>query len=520
MSNRLPQTFETPAIAYYETFGPHKAYTTPLHLVTQLCTRQSIKKQKTRKTSRSSNENCINAAIQTSNFYSPSPERALRSLMVSDDTVIADSTTVITPESLPIEVKPLIRLAKTLSGLTQTQVLKRLVGLTQGIRIPDQARVDTVVEETMSSYMQQRIMRWSKSRTIKVFPTFGSNVALTQLFDALVANNVVPRGSKVAILTPSCPSFMELPLNPAYDFVQVFVDSRGSFEEVADTRVRALLITNPNFCTGNEMNDRVISRIKKAAVKNPNLIIVVDNSLAPFSKLASDAPSLEDQLWKNVISIFSMSEYLGLPGFQLSLIAMASSHVANKLMDRKMSRRYRSLCPDPEKLAFIDCIALESQKIGTIEMSGIQQVTMCLAALGELTDKKDQYGTQARKRLKERREVLRAACRYAPSPSPDYATDFYMVLNIPEIALRVSDDPSLSQYIQSTSPIEFVMSLAEIYNIAIMPCMALAGDPWDIRVTVANISHEDAGKIGESVLDLIAVYDKKRKKDREKLLLK
>ena len=47
---------------------------------------------------------------------------------------------------------------------------------------------------------------------------------------------------------------MELPLIPKYDFVQIFVDSNETLDEIADPDVRAFLITNPNCCTGNKMN--------------------------------------------------------------------------------------------------------------------------------------------------------------------------------------------------------------------------------------------------------------------------
>ena len=60
-----------------------------------------------------------------------------------------------------------------------------------GTDVPDRARASTMVEAIVSKYMQQKnIMKISDSKTIKIFPISGMNVAITHLFDALVANKV------------------------------------------------------------------------------------------------------------------------------------------------------------------------------------------------------------------------------------------------------------------------------------------------------------------------------------------
>ena len=260
-----------------------------------------------------------------------------------------------------------------------------------------------------------------------------------------------------------------------------------------------------------------ISELRKLYLKNPNLIIILDNSLAPFIKDSEQigTGSLENRLSKNIISIFSFSDYFGIPGYKLSLIAMAASHITNHLVDKRESHRYKHLCPSPEKLSFIDCVALESQKLGTNGMSGIQQAIMCITTLGEMIDK-DKYGNQVRELLQRRREILRAACNYALPPSDTTSTNYYAVLNIPEIALRESNDKGLNRYIQSSDPIEFIKFLAENYNIVVMPYIALAGHPWCIRVTIANINDDEAKYIGESILHLISTkYTKRYSKDKK-----
>ena len=75
--------------------------------------------------------------------------------------------------------------------------------------------IEKIVKEYLKSEMKYNI---EKGGDFNVFAVEGATAAMCYIFDSLIANNLLLKGDKIAIMTPVFTPYLEIPHLPRYEF--------------------------------------------------------------------------------------------------------------------------------------------------------------------------------------------------------------------------------------------------------------------------------------------------------------
>ena len=149
--------------------------------------------------------------------------------------------------------------------------------------------IEKIVKEYLKSEMKYDL---DKGGDFNVFAVEGATAAMCYIFDSLIANNLLLKGDKIAIMTPVFTPYLEIPHLPRYEFEVVYinsdeVDEKGEhtwqcsekeLEKLADSDIKALFVVNPSNPPSVAISDKSISKIVDIVNNhNPNLMIISDD---------------------------------------------------------------------------------------------------------------------------------------------------------------------------------------------------------------------------------------------------
>ena len=390
--------------------------------------------------------------------------------------------------------------------------------------------IEKIVKEYLKREMKYDI---DKGGDFNVFAVEGATAAMCYIFDSLIANNLLLKGDKIAIMTPVFTPYLEIPHLPRYEFEVVYInsdeiDDKGEhtwqcsdkeLEKLADPDIKALFVVNPSNPPSIAISDKSISKIVDVVNNNnPNLMIISDDVYGTF---VPGFKSLMADLPYNTIGTYSYSKYFGVTGWRLGTIALHENNVFDKLIKelpysirKRTNRRYADMNSIPENVSFIDRIVADSRQVALNHTAGLstpQQVQMAFFSAFTLIDKKDEYKNLTIDICRTRKKLLFDSLNLKMDNNPNDAC-YYTQFDLLEWAEK-NHGIEFAKYLKDNyKPVDILFDLAEKSSIVLLGGGGFAGPEWSIRISLANLYDEAYTKIGialKSILDEYVDYWKK-----------
>ncbi|ASR35886.1 aspartate 4-decarboxylase [Prauserella marina] len=393
--------------------------------------------------------------------------------------------------------------------------------------VPD--RMLTHAEKVVREYLKEEIFdgAGSDSATLNLFATEGGTAAMCYIFDSLMANGLLHKGDRIALMVPVFTPYIEIPELDTYDFDVVlvrassFVDKgvrgwRYPDEEVAklaDPSIKLVCLVNPSNPPSLALSERVADRIKDiVADDNPNLIIVTDDVYGTFVEgfrsLAADLP-------RNTLLVYSYSKHFGATGWRLGVIGLREDNVIDEAIAAlpraekdRLARRYGSLSLEPEKISFIDRLVADSRQVALNHTAGLglpQQAQLVLFSLFALLDEGKAYKRRVRAIVRQRLDLLIEGARMEIADDPGRA-GYYIELDLLAEAERVYGKEFRDYLLAAYDPVDALFRLAERSSVVLLNGGGFDGPEWSVRVSLANLDDLDYLKIGHHLHAILGDY--------------
>lgn len=392
--------------------------------------------------------------------------------------------------------------------------------------VPD--RMLPHIEKIVHNYLVQE-MKYdiNLGGNLEIFAVEGATAAMCYIFDSLMANELLRKGDKIAIMTPIFTPYLEIPHLPKYEFdvVNINADEVDSFgnhtwqyskkelEKLKDTSIKALFVVNPNNPASIAISDESANNLVDV-VKNFNkdLMIISDDVYGTF---VNDFTSLMAKLPYNTIGVYSYSKYFGVTGWRLGTMALHENNVFDKRINdlddnlkKSLDKRYGDMRLNPSTISFMDRIVADSRLVALNHTAGLstpQQVQMAFFSAFALIDIENDYKALNISICKKRQELLYNALQIHLNDDKNNAY-YYTQFDIEQWA-RVSYGEDFVKYIKSNyTPVDILYKLANDYSVVLLSGGGFAGPNWSIRVSLANLHDEDYPKIGKSIKKILNEY--------------
>jgi aspartate 4-decarboxylase len=403
--------------------------------------------------------------------------------------------------------------------------------LTDGIigdNYPTPDRILVHVEKIIHSFLIQEMCSNDPScGKFNLFAVEGATAAMCYIFDSLLANYLLARGDKVAIMVPIFPPYVEIPNLSRYNFEVIEIKATGTnfqgqhtwqypdseIEKLSDPSIKALFVVNPSNPPSVAIQPESIQQIINTVhFSNPNLMIISDDVYGTF---VDHYRSLMADLSFNTIGVYSFSKYFGVTGWRLGVVALHEDNIFDKLLREQspdqttvLNERYSSLSREPEKIRFIDRIVADSRQVALNHTAGLstpQQIQMALFAGFSLLDQTNKY-KKLTKQICQRRMKLLYQGLGLSQPNLVYGADYYSQFDLEEWSNQYYGR-KFTQYLQDKyDPQDILFRLAENSSIVLLNGCGFLGPNWSIRVSLANLDDEAYAHIGRELRKVLEEY--------------
>lgn len=433
------------------------------------------------------------------------------------------------PEAPGINLlKKMINYGITVKCFNADAWIHELVDGIIGDNYPQPDRMLRHVELVVNDYLIQELCyNEPLERKFNTFAVEGATAGMCYIFDSLIANNILSRGDKIALMTPIFTPYLEVPHLPRYNFEVVNISAdevdekgrhtwqypEGELDKLRDTSIKALFVVNPNNPPSVAMKAETVKQLKDIVNNsNPDLMIISDDV---YSTFVDNFVSIMADLPYNTIGVYSYSKYFGVTGWRLGTIALYEDNVFDKLLreqdeDRKQRarRRYSGLSTDPDKIPFIDRIVADSRQVALNHTAGLstpQQVQMAFFSLFAITDKENTYKKLTKSICRRRKKLLFDGLGLELNVDA-YDAAYYTHFDLLEWA-TTNYNVEFARYLQDNyKPVDILIRLAEQSSIVLMNGSGFGASEWSIRISLANLSDESYSKIGEILYDILGRY--------------
>ena len=369
------------------------------------------------------------------------------------------------------------------------------------------------------------------------FAVEGATAGMCYIFDSLIANNILSKGDKIALMSPIFTPYLEIPHLPRYNFEVINIcademDEEGrhtwqypqsEIDKLKDASIKALFVVNPNNPPSVAMRPESVRQLKHVVENfNPDLMIISDDV---YSTFVDDFTSIMADLPYNTIGVYSYSKYFGVTGWRLGTIALYEDNVFDKLIreqdeDRKQRarKRYAGLSTDPDSILFIDRIVADSRQVALNHTAGLstpQQVQMAFFSLFAIVDKDDRYKKLTNDICRRRKKLLFDGLGIEIKADP-YDAAYYTQFDLLEWANRNYNDEFAGYLQQNYKPVDILIQLAEQSSIVLLDGSGFNAPEWSIRISLANLNDESYSKIGENLLNVLETYATRWRESRLK----
>lgn len=167
-----------------------------------------------------------------------------------------------------------------------------------GDNYPSPDRILVHIEQIVTKYLIKE-MKYDtkKGGPLSIFAVEGATAAMCYIFDSLMANELLRKGDKIAIMTPIFTPYLEIPHLPRYNFDVVFINadeidennnhtwqySKKELEKLCDKSIKALFLVNPNNPASIALDENSCNNLVDVVTNHhPNLMIISDDVYGTF----------------------------------------------------------------------------------------------------------------------------------------------------------------------------------------------------------------------------------------------
>ena len=472
-----------PALVHYSLFNGKSAYSNVAAFEGEL-----------QRLAQSSGKAIIDAYTLKSNFFYPAPSRKL-----------ADTLDAL-KEGGPVVFKNKLERNSDDS-----------LALATGVDPPTNNDFPKALENFMHSIVHRHPRMNSKG-----WLSTSVDVAIQSVISSMFESGVLNTNDKLGIMTPTSPAI--LGLAEIYGLIPVPInedeldieDPTYDHSILSERGIKLMIIENPNSFTGELLDDP--SLFVNLLQNNLDILFIVVSTLAPF--ITKDHKDFGILPSDRVISVFSMSDYLGTPGLNTTLVTMTAD---NHVIDRKTSDDCTAEhCPPV--VGFLSRVRKDADS-RCDRVSTIQRLLTTIAAEYSLADQT--YIDAARSLLFARNEIFREALRGIPRPVKDSHSCYVTTFNALELAYELTNDRSQQARLKqggTMGSIEFARVVAQRYGILLAPGPVFGGNIWDFRIVLANLDDEELATIADAIEETIRTWTvstriKTRRRRRSRILV-
>ncbi|ELC8459140.1 aspartate 4-decarboxylase [Clostridium perfringens] len=402
-------------------------------------------------------------------------------------------------------------------GFNPDDFLYELCDAIIGDNYPYPDRMLPHIESIVHDYILKELCYLPPSKKFKLFAVEGATAAMCYIFDSLIANELLQRKDKIAIMTPIFTPYLEIPQLPRYDLESIYIhaseiNEEGSYtwqypeeelNKLKDPSIKALFLVNPSNPPSMAIHDKSKELLKDIVTNyNPNLMIISDDVYGTF---VNKFQSLVADLPHNSIGVYSYSKYFGVTGWRLGTLALYEDNIFDKLISelpsekkKMVNKRYESLSTDPEKIPFIDRIVADSRQVALNHTAGLstpQQVQMAFFSAFSLVDKENTYKNQTIDICHRRQKLLFEGLDLPIKENP-YDASYYAEFDLLQWALK-NYGPEFANYLESNyKPVDVLYKLAEESSIVLLSGGGFQGPEWSVRISLANLDDDAYSEIG------------------------
>ncbi|EGT3604616.1 aspartate 4-decarboxylase [Clostridium perfringens] len=402
-------------------------------------------------------------------------------------------------------------------GFNPDDFLYELCDAIIGDNYPYPDRMLPHIEAIVHDYLLKELCYLPPSKKFKLFAVEGATAAMCYIFDSLIANELLQRKDKIAIMTPIFTPYLEIPQLPRYDLESIYIhaseiNEEGSYtwqypeeelNKLKDPSIKALFLVNPSNPPSMAIHDKSKELLKDIVTNyNQNLMIISDDVYGTF---VNKFQSLVADLPHNSIGVYSYSKYFGVTGWRLGTLALYEDNIFDKLISElpsekkeMVNKRYESLSTDPEKIPFIDRIVADSRQVALNHTAGLstpQQVQMAFFSAFSLVDKENTYKNQTIAICHRRQRLLFEGLDLPIKENP-YDASYYAEFDLLQWALK-NYGPEFANYLESNyKPVDVLYKLAEESSIVLLSGGGFQGPEWSVRISLANLDDDAYSEIG------------------------
>lgn len=421
-------------------------------------------------------------------------------------------------------LRKMINYGVTIKGFNPDNWIYELTDGIIGDNYPHPDRMLPHVEAVVNDFLIQELCyNEPLEGKFKTFAVEGATAAMCYVFDSLIANNILSKGDKIAIMTPIFTPYLEVPRLPRYDFEIVNINadeldtfgnhtwqySKEQLEKLKDSSIKALFIVNPSNPPSVAMNIETVNTIKDIINDyNSDLMIISDDV---YSTFVDGFRSLMADLPYNTLGVYSFSKYFGVTGWRLGTISLYDDNVFDKILrnqddDKKARarRRYAGISSDPDSISFSDRMVADSRQVALNHTAGLstpQQVQMAFFSLFAITDKENRYKKLTKSICRHRQRLLFEGLGLELTVNPLSAA-YYTQFDLLEWAAHNYSNDFAEYLSNNHKPVEILIRLAEESSIVLLSGNGFSGPEWSVRISLANLNEECYSKIG-SVLKMV-----------------
>lgn len=396
--------------------------------------------------------------------------------------------------------------------------------------------IEKIVHDYLVKEMKYDVKSGGK---LNIFAVEGATAAMCYIFDSLMANELLRKGDKIAIMTPIFTPYLEIPHLPRYNFEVVYINadevdengihtwqySEKELEKLKDTSISTLFLVNPNNPASIAMDESTFNNIINVVENhNKDLMIISDDVYGTF---VPEFTSLMSKLPYNTLGVYSYSKYFGVTGWRLGTMALHENNVFDKRineLDAKLkesvNKRYKDMRIDPNTISFMDRIVADSRLVALNHTAGLstpQQVQMAFFSAFALIDTNNAYKSLNMDICNSRKKLLFKGLGLELEENK-YDAAYYYQFDIENWA-RIFYDEELVNYLNSNYELlDVLYKLANNYSIVLLSGDGFAGPIWSVRVSLANLESESYYKIGQAIKEILTSYvEEWKEKSTEKV---
>ena len=369
---------------------------------------------------------------------------------------------------------------------------------------------------------------------INVFAVEGATAAMCYIFDSLMANELLRKGDKIAIMTPIFTPYLEIPHLPRYNFEVININadevdengihtwqySKKELEKLCDTSIKALFVVNPNNPASIAIDDTSCNNLVDIVNNyNKDLMIISDDVYGTF---VNDFTSLMAKLPYNTIGVYSYSKYFGVTGWRLGTLALHENNVFDKRINdldenlkKSLDKRYSDMSINPSTIPFIDRIVADSRLVALNHTAGLstpQQVQMAFFSAFALIDTENSYKDLNMSICRSRQSTLYKALGIEVKKDKNDAA-YYTQIDVEEWAYTNYGKDFVNYIKANYTPVDILYKLANDYSIVLLSGSGFAGPEWSVRVSLANLQIDAYAVIGKAIKEILDGYVKAWKKN-------